>query len=462
MERAVAEPRRRIPAVDALLRSDPGRRASATFGRALVKRTLVKTLEEVRAAAARGVPPPPDDEVLASALARASSAANGLGRVINATGVVLHTGLGRAPLPEAAAAAAARIAAGYSDLEIEPETGARGRRSQRAEVLVTAITGAEDALVVNNGAAAVLLALAALARGKHVLVSRGELIEIGGEFRIPDIMAAAGVRLVEVGTTNRTRLSDFRNAVSDKTALILKVHPSNYRVVGFTAEPPARDLAMLAAKSGVPFMYDIGSGLLEHVAGIPADEPSAQGALADGADLIVFSGDKLLGGPQAGVIIGRAAIVDRLRRHPVARAVRVDKMQVAALEHVLVAHAKDRRAEIPTWRMLREPADHVRHRAELLARTLDGELAGARVVACDSAVGGGSLPGYVVPSSGVEVSSPEPAGMAARLRSGSPPVFCRITERGVLLDLRTVGPDELADLARAIQYAREWDDPDGE
>jgi L-seryl-tRNA(Ser) seleniumtransferase len=244
--------------------------------------------------------------------------------------------------------------------------------------------------------------------------------------------------------------------------LILKVHPSNYRVVGFTAEPPARDLAALSAKNGVPFMYDIGSGLLEHVAGIPADEPSAEGALADGADLVVFSGDKLLGGPQAGMILGRAALVERLRRHPVARAVRVDKMQVAALEHVLAAHATDRRAELPTWRMLRETAEHVRHRAELLARTLDGELAGARVVACDSAVGGGSLPGYVVPSSGVEVSSPEPAGMAARLRTGSPPVFCRITERGVLLDLRTVGEQELADLARAVQYAREWDDPDGE
>jgi L-seryl-tRNA(Ser) seleniumtransferase len=454
----VAEPRRRIPSVDALLRSEPARRASATFGRAVVKQTLIRTLDDVRAAAERGLDPPTDDVILARAIGLASFAANGLSPVINATGVLLHTGLGRAPLPEAAAQAAARIAAGYSDLELDRETGSRGRRSARAEVLLTALTGAEDALVVNNGAAGVLLSLAVLARGKHVLVSRGELIEIGGEFRIPEIMAASGARMVEVGTTNRTRVSDFRTALSDKTAAILKVHPSNYRVVGFTAQPAARDLSELAHKAAVPFVYDLGSGLLERLPGIPAEEPTAVEAVRAGADLVVFSGDKLLGGPQAGIVLGRADLIARLRRHPIARAVRVDKMQISALEAVLRMYATDRRAELPAWRMLREPPEEIHHRAEMLARALDGELSGAHVEACSSAVGGGSLPGFGIPSFGVEVRSPDPNAMAARLRTGSPPVFCRVTERGVLFDLRTVSGDELPDLARAIQYAREGDE----
>ena len=462
MARIAAEPRRRIPSVDALLRAEPGRRASATFGRSVLKRALVGALDEVRAAASRGAEPPTDDDILARAIGTAAWAANGLTRVINATGVVLHTGLGRAPLSRGAANAVAAAAIGYSDLEVDRETGRRGRRSARAELLLTALTGAEDGLVVNNGAAGVLLALAALARGKQVLVSRGELIEIGGEFRIPDIMAASGARLVEVGTTNRTRVADFRAAASEKTAMILKVHPSNYRVVGFTAEPAAADLAALARKVGVPFVYDLGSGLLDHVAGVPSDEPTAVGAIADGADLVVFSGDKLLGGPQAGIVLGRADLVSRLRGHPLARALRVDKMQVAALEHVLAAYATDRRAEVPTWRMLRERDDDVRHRAEQLAKALDGDLAAAHVVTCESTVGGGSLPGYAIPSFGVEVRVPDPSASSARLRSGSPSVFCRVTDRGVLFDVRTVGDDEVSDLARAIQYAREGDDLEDE
>jgi len=402
--------------------------------------------------------PPPDDEILARALALASGTASGLVRVINATGVVLHTGLGRAPLPERAAAAAARAGQGYVDLEVDRESGARGRRSTRAERLLTSMTGAEDALVVNNGAAALLLALASLARGKGVLVSRGELIEIGGEFRIPDILAASGARLVEVGTTNRTRASDYRSALTDKTALILKVHPSNYRVVGFASTPSAKDLAAIARKADVPFVYDLGSGLLERVPGATADEPSAADALADGADLIVFSGDKLLGGPQAGIVLGRAELVERLRRHPIARAVRVDKMQVAALESVLAQHAHGRGSELPVWTMLREPPAHVRHRADALAMALDGELEGAHVIACESAVGGGALPGTGIPSFGVEIRAPEPNAMAARLRTGSPSVFCRVTERGVLLDLRTVSPEAMPDLVRAVRYALEGDD----
>ena len=419
---------------------------------------LTGTLDDVRGATDRGLPVPSDDVILARAIGLASFAATGLSSVINATGVVLHTGLGRSPLPGPAAKTAAKVATRYSDLELDRETGARGRRSARAEILLTALTRADDALVVNNGAAAMLLALSALARGRHVLVSRGELIEIGGEFRIPEIVAASGARMVEVGTTNRTRVDDFRAALSDKTAAILKVHPSNYRVIGFTAEPAARELAALAQKADVPFVYDLGSGLLERVHGIPSGEPNAVDALHDGADLVLFSGDKLLGGPQAGIVLGRPDLVTRLRRHPIARAVRVDKMQVSALEAVLAMYATERRADLPVWRMLREPTEAIHRRAEKLAHALDGELSGAHVTACSSAVGGGSLPGFAIPSHGVEVRSRDPNAMAARLRTGSPPVFCRVTERGVLCDLRTVDDEELPDLARAIQYAREGDE----
>jgi L-seryl-tRNA(Ser) seleniumtransferase len=452
------EPRRRIPSVDALLRSEPGRHAAETFGRPLVKLALTITLDRARDAAERGTPPPDDDELMARALALASSTASGLVPVINATGVLLHTGLGRAPLPERAAAAAAKAGTGYVDLEIDRDTGARGRRSSRAERWLTSLTGAEDALVANNGAAALLLALAALARGKGVLVSRGELVEIGGEFRIPDIMAASGARLVEVGTTNRTRASDYRSAVSDKVAAILKVHPSNYRVVGFTATPAVKDLAAIARRAKVPFLYDLGSGLLHPGAGALAQEPSAVGALSEGADLVVFSGDKLLGGPQAGIVLGRTDLLQRLRRHPIARAVRVDKMQVAALEAVLAEHANGKQTSVPVWRMLREPAAEVRRRAEALSMALDGELEGAHVVACESVLGGGSLPGTGIASFGVEVRVPNPDAMAARLRTGSPSVFCRLTERGVLMDLRTVSPEEMHDLVRAVRYALEGDD----
>ncbi len=458
-----SEARRRLPSVDALLRSEPGRRACEVLGRPLVKLAIREVLDELRAAAAGGVDPPAADDILARAFQLASGAANGLVPVINATGVILHTGLGRAPLPKEAAEAAARAATGYADLEVERATGRRGRRTARAELLLRALTGAEAALVVNNGAAGVLLALAALAKGKQVLVSRGELIEIGGEFRIPDIMGASGAKLVEVGTTNRTRPADFRNALSPRTGAILKVHPSNYRVVGFTATPSLADLVALGRKAGVPVLYDLGSGLLHRYPGLPADEPAADEALEQGADLVIFSGDKLLGGPQAGCVLGRAELVERLRRHPIARAVRVDVMQVAALERVLAAYARDGRTELPVWRMLREPPESVHRRAAALAEALDGELEGAHVVACRSTVGGGSLPGHEIPSYGVEVRVPDPPAMAARLRMGRPSVFCRVDERGVVFDLRTVPEERLPDLARAIQYALEGDElPDEE
>jgi L-seryl-tRNA(Ser) seleniumtransferase len=451
--------RRKVPSVDALLRSDPGKRAATSLGRALVKQSLSLTLDEVRAEAAKGTDPPPQDVILATALGRASAVASGLTRVVNATGVILHTGLGRAPLSKAAARAAGRAARSYTDLEVDRVTGARGRRTTRAESMLTALTGAEAALVVNNCAAALLLSLAALAKRKEVVVSRGQLVEIGGEFRIPDILAASGAKLVEVGTTNRTRIADYRAAVSDRTGAILQVHPSNYRVLGFTAAAGTKDLAALADKRGIPFIYDVGSGALTRGHDMPPDEPAVSEALAEGAHLVTFSGDKLLGGPQAGVVVGKGELIDRLRGNPIARAVRVDKMQVAALEAVLSAHLTGKaHRDLPVHRMLSEPADEVHARARVLADALDGDLEGAHVHRCESAVGGGATPGTAMGSWGVRVAVADPPVFAARLRTGRPSVFCRVEPDHVLFDVRTVPADDIPDLARAILYALEGDE----
>ncbi|MGZ4115152.1 MAG: L-seryl-tRNA(Sec) selenium transferase [Actinomycetota bacterium] len=460
MTAAEAGARRKIPSVDALLRSAPGRRATASLGRPLLKAELVRTLDAVRAAAARGVDPPEPDVILARAFQSAAAVAAGLSPAVNATGVILHTGLGRAPLPADALDAVVRAARGYTDLEVDRTTGARGRRTSRAETLLVAMTGAEAALVVNNGAAALLLALAALARGKQVIVSRGELIEIGGEFRIPDILAASGAKLVEIGTTNRTRLSDYRAAIGPRTGLVLKVHPSNYRVVGFTATPSAADLAALARRAQIPFVYDLGSGLLDRAAELPPDEPTAAEALRDGADLVVFSGDKLLGGPQAGIALGRADLIERLRRHPIARAVRVDKLQTAALERVLLHLERDERDALPVWRMLRERTSDVKRRAERIAAALDGGRATVAVRRSEAAIGGGSVPGSSLPSWAVELEVEDATALAARLRTGNPSVFCRIDGATVGFDARTVADEEVDDLVRAIRYALEGTGPD--
>ncbi len=365
----MADARRSVPSVDSLLRAEPVRRAAEVFGLPLVRWTVRTTLDAARERASTGQPPPDADDIMATAIGHASRIATGLTPVINATGVVLHTNLGRAPMPARAADAAHRAALGYADLEVDRITGRRGTRTGRAEALLLALTGAEAAIAVNNGAAAVLLALSVLAKGKQVLVSRGELIEIGGEFRIPDIMRASGAKLVEVGTTNRTRIGDYRNAMTDRVGAILKVHPSNYRVVGFTAEVAVKELATVASRHEVPLIYDVGSGLLHREPGMPADEPTVSGALAEGADLVLCSGDKLLGGPQAGLIVGRTDLVAKLRTHPIARAVRMDKMQIAALEQVLAMHARGDELDLPVHRMLREPADLVHRRAQRLCET---------------------------------------------------------------------------------------------
>jgi L-seryl-tRNA(Ser) seleniumtransferase len=458
--RAASDARRKVPSVDALLRSEPGQRAARTVGRPVLKRTLMITLDEVRAAAVAGVDPPTADEILTRAVGRAAHAVFGLTSVINATGVILHTNLGRAPLAASAVKAVTRAASGYSDLEVDRDAGTRGKRSARAELLLTALTGADDALVVNNCAAALVLTLAAIAKGRPVLVSRGELIEIGGEFRIPDIVRASGAKLVEVGTTNRTRLSDYRAALDDRTAAILKVHPSNYRVVGFTAEVPAKDLAALAAKRSLPFIYDVGSGRLDRERGFPADEPSVRGALDDGADLVTFSADKLLGGPQAGCITGRAGLVGAVRTHPLARAVRVDKLQISALEATLRLYATGAHHEIPVHAMVHADPDRLAKKAQLLCEAIGGDLEGAHMTRCESVVGGGSMPGSSLASWGVRIRPPDPSAFAARLRSGSPSVFCRVDGDDVILDVRTVPEAQIPDLSRAVQYALEGDDID--
>jgi L-seryl-tRNA(Ser) seleniumtransferase len=448
-----ADRRRRVPSVDALLRSVPGKRAGVKFGRPVVKHALQSTLTDIRDEAARGVLVPDEDVILARAVGAAARTYYGLSEVINASGVLLHTGLGRAPLPVRAAQAAADAAHGYSDLEVERETGARGRRTSRVESLLEALTGAEASLVVNNNAAALLLALAALATRKEVLVSRGELIEIGGEFRLPDIMRASGAKLVEVGTTNRTRVTDYVKALSPKTGMILKVHPSNYRVVGFTGVVPLADLSNVARRAGVPLLYDLGSGLLDRYREIPADEPAVTEALVGGADLVSFSGDKLLGGPQAGLIAGRADLVRRLRRHPMARALRVDKMTVAALEATLRLYATGRREEVPVWRLLAAPQSGLLARARALA----GVLKSAQVRKGDAVMGGGSLPGYAIPSAELVLGTGSPNRLAARLRLGRPPVFCRLEDGSLVFNLRSVPPEDDDRLLRAIRYALEQD-----
>ncbi|MGH2556994.1 MAG: L-seryl-tRNA(Sec) selenium transferase [Actinomycetota bacterium] len=445
------DPRRSVPSVDALLRSEPGKKAAQKFGRPLVKHALHVTLRQMRQEAERGLPMPEDDVILARAINYAARNFYGISEVINASGVILHTGLGRAPIPERAAEAAALAARTYSDLEVERETGSRGRRTSRAESLLIALTGAEDALAVNNNAAALLLALAALAQKKEVLVSRGELIEIGGEFRLPEIMAASGAKLVEIGTTNRTRANDYRRAITPRTALILKVHPSNYRVVGFTNVVPVPELSGIAKDAGVPLLYDVGSGLLQRYPEVPEEEPAVTEALAGGADLISFSGDKLLGGPQAGLLVGRADLIDRLRRHPMARALRVDKMTVAALEAVLRLYATDRRHELPLWDFLSVRQSRLMSRAKALATIFKGATARKG----EAVAGGGSLPGYGIPSAELVIQVPSPDEAAAKLRLGRPPVFCRVDDAAIVFDLRTVTPADDDRLARAIRYVLE-------
>jgi L-seryl-tRNA(Ser) seleniumtransferase len=444
-----SDPRRRLPNMDVLLGHPELVERAASFGRSSVLGAARRALERGRRAAAEGGTVPEVDELAAEVAGALDDLwARRTRAVINATGVVLHTNLGRAPLSAAAREAVAE-AAGYACVEYDLAAGVRGRRGAAAEALLREATGAEAGLVVNNAAGALLLALGGLARGREVPVSRGELIEIGGEFRLPQVMEAAGAVLREVGTTNRTHLRDYAAAFGPGTALVLAVHPSNYRVEGFATRPALEDLAALAHEHGLPLLHDVGSGLLSGELG---DEPSVAGSLRAGADLVLFSGDKLLGGPQAGLVVGRAELVGRLARHPLARAVRADKLTLAALEATLAAHLAGRRDELPVWRALLLTAADLEPRAAALAASV-GPAASLR--AGTSVAGGGSLPGEGLESVLVEVD-PAPDGAAAvlaRLRAGDPPVVARAERGRVVVDLRAVPPDQDGLVARALAAA---------
>jgi L-seryl-tRNA(Ser) seleniumtransferase len=423
--------------VDELLRVDAVARLPRPAAVAAAREALAQAREEIAAGHDPG-------ELAPRVLELAARAAEPrLRRAINATGVVLHTNLGRAPLAEAALARVAEVGRGYSNLELDLDSGTRGSRHDHLAAVLRRLTGAEDALVVNNNAAAVLLALAALAEGREVVVSRGELIEIGDGFRIPDVLARSGAHLVEVGTTNRTRAADYDAAVGPEAALILRVHQSNFRTVGFTERPALRELAAVARRHGLPLVDDLGSGSL-----VPfGDEPLAPDSLAAGADLVAFSGDKLLGGPQAGIVLGRGDLVGRLRRHPLQRALRPDKLTLAALEGTLLLYLDPERAlaEVPTLRMLREPAGAVRARAERLAALVGGE-----VVETTGRAGGGALPLLELPGAAVAVE----LELAAALRLGEPPVVALVRDGRTLLDCRTLADGELDEVAGAVARAR--------
>jgi L-seryl-tRNA(Ser) seleniumtransferase len=420
---------RDLPSVDELARGvdDPLAVAAA-------RAVLARAREEIRAGE------DPGDLALRLRSELASARTPSLRRVLNATGVIVHTNLGRAPLAPEALARVNDAARGYSNLELDLAAGERGSRQTHLAPLLRRLTGAEAALVVNNNAAAVLLALAALAEGREVVVSRGELVEIGDGFRIPEVLARSGARLVEVGTTNRTRAADYERAIGADTAVLLRVHQSNFRVVGFTELPRLEDVAAVARRHELPLVDDLGSGVLTEHPG----EPSARESLAAGADLVCFSGDKLLGGPQAGIVVGRADLVERLRKHPLQRALRADKLTIAALEGTLLLHL-DEPARIPVLRMLGEDAGVVHARAERLA-----QLVGGAVEETVARVGGGALPLAELPSFACAIEE----ALAAPLRSGEPPVVGIVRDGRLLLDCRTLADDELDDVAAAVQSCR--------
>ena len=467
---------RLIPSIE-LLRQRPAVRAlEARFGADATVGALRAAAAEARSAIAAGDAGLTTEAAVAARLETAAAVQladafrPSLQPVLNATGVIVHTNLGRAPLAAPAVERVADVARGYATLEYDLARGARGRRDVHAEALLCRLTGAEAAVVVNNNAAATLLVLAALAAGREVIVSRGELVEIGGGFRVPDVMAQSGAVLREVGTTNKTRGTDVAAAISEKTALIFRVHPSNFRIEGFTERPSLTDLVTIGRKFNVPVAEDIGSGHL----GLPVrsaqgqtrvrpgsdplgDEPAVRETIAAGVDVCCFSGDKLLGGPQAGIIVGRAALVDRIRRHPLMRALRVDKMIYAALEATLAEYAAGRAAAtVPVQRMLTATAGEIRTRADAVAAAI-GAAGGWRteIVAGTSAIGGGSAPGVEIPTwlVAIEKRGLSPDALEAGLRRLTPPVIARIEQERVLLDLRTIAPDQdrlLAALVTAI------------
>jgi L-seryl-tRNA(Ser) seleniumtransferase len=442
---------RSLPAVDAVMRDPSGRTLAARHGRAPATSAVRESLGDLRRQIVAGEAPEVSERVVAEAASRLL-AARGLRRVVNATGVVLHTNLGRSVLSERAALAAHDVATGYSNLEYDLRSGARGSRYDHAVPLLRELTGAEDALVVNNCAGATLLALAAVAskgsEAPEVIVSRGQLIEIGGGFRVPEVLALSGARLREVGTTNRTRLSDYEKAIDENTSAILWVHPSNFALVGFTESVGVKDLTSL----GLPVIADIGSGALTSL----GEEPRVQETLRDGADLAIFSGDKLLGGPQAGIAVGASYWVSAMRHHPLARALRADKLCLAALEATLNSYLEGTaEQDLPTLRMIRTPVSEMEERAINLAEDLRRDVPALEVDVTPSVVrsGGGTLPTYEIPSFALRLGGTDPEALAEELRSSDPAVVGRVREGRLWLDVRTLLPGDEEAVIGALRDA---------
>ena len=461
---------RTLPSVDSLLRTETAQSLRPLIGASrlssLARRITDELRREMLAAAPDTDPQSAGNGSRASLLREAEKrlaaahreeTARELRHVINATGVVLHTNLGRAPLSDAARRATADKAAGYCNLEYDIANGERGRRGPRAEDLLVDLTGAEAALVVNNCAAAALLVLTVLACAAETILSRGELVEIGGDFRVPDVMAQSGTQMIEVGTTNRTRLSDYRKAISENTRLIMRVHASNYRIIGFAKTPTLKELAGLAHEAGLPLYEDAGSGALLDFTEYGIDgEPLIRGSIEAGADVVSFSGDKLLGGPQTGLVVGRAPLIERMRSHPLYRALRADKLRLAALEATLDAYARGASAsEVPSHRFIALSASEIKERADNMIKRLRNripETVELDTVAGESAAGGGSGPTSRLPTVLISIAHRglTPNQIEATLRRADPPVIARIVNDRVLLDLRTVAESEEPDLERAV------------
>lgn len=440
-----------LPSVEQLLQTMRVIDLSNTYGRPLTLDALRLSLDEVRSAIKNGADSLPTREALTDRAAQllAKWTLPTLKPVINATGVILHTNLGRAPMSRAALEATRVAAIGYSTLEFDLSSGKRGSRSGHAEELLKKLTGAESALVVNNNASAVLLILSALAKGKRAVISRTQLVEIGGSFRVPEVMKQSGVKLVEVGATNKVHLDDYREALSEDAAILLRAHRSNFKIIGFTEEPGLAKIANLAHEFSVPFVDDLGSGALLDTAKYGLEhEPTVQESLAAGADLVCFSGDKLLGGPQAGIIVGRANLLEKIKKHPLARAVRADKLCLAALSITLLHYLKDEAIrEIPIWRMISMTQSHVKIRAATWRKAI-GQ---GQVVESESTVGGGSLPEESMPTFVLSLSVKNPEKFLKELRSNNPPVIARMAENKILFDPRTVFEDQEKQLINILK-----------
>jgi L-seryl-tRNA(Ser) seleniumtransferase len=445
----------RLPSVEVLLQTKLAAELITSYGRPLTLQAIRSVLEDVRAgfSKSKGIPLPGKEEILTSAASRLETwSSPTLLPVINASGVILHTNLGRAPLSSAAIKAMGATAQGYSNLELDLKTGKRGSRLVHADVLLQHLTGAEAALVVNNNAAAVLLVLAGLANRRRVVIARSQLVEIGGGFRIPDVLKQSGAKMAEVGTTNKIRLADYEQALQEPAALVIHAHRSNFKLVGFTEEPELKDIARLAHDHGIPCVDDLGSGALLDTAryGL-AHEPTVQESLAAGVDLVCFSGDKLLGGPQAGVIVGKADLIEKIKKHPLARAVRADKLCLAALTATLLHYLKDEAEQtIPIWRMMALTPDQLRQTAEGWRQ----KLGQGEVIPGKSTIGGGSLPGEDLPTFLLALDVKSPDKFLDNLRRQQPPIIARTENDRILLDPRTVQPEEeeaqLAGLMNAL------------